>query len=742
MEEAVGRILAAIVILWFINLSREAPQDHVRQILGELRNESLVFGNRTFGHNVSYPIPQVVTTELDRLFVPHPGHYYHNITGSFKGKWDFDDSLAKSIDQQIPPLPRWPVDGEDPKKNGTETESGNSGDESSVDKKPRLEDRFRDLKDKEGGQNDTIEATKPQYQEDFDIFKGPFQFNRSGTFSFSVRETKATEQVNWVRGTWRLKHEDGEDNGISLKVLGVHFVLNGSFYMWGVPEGANIPMWRVLDLMPNQPAYDLAAAAIKDQYEKQMKSLQNVLDGHEQLDTPEMTLSEPSLCTYQMYMQLGAVDSSIRSSLLKDLEREWAAPQGISTIKAPELNSSLFMYSPNCRLTIGVKDAEGLKREKFYFKAVNYALMAGTVAFIQVFLLVRQMEYTTTPSSVCKVSYWSIAIQVFLDSYLCMFHLTTGVLVDYLFIPFVASSFFSFVLVAIFGMRYMLVIWRIQRPERRGRRNRAAAERAATAAANATTPAAGSRTDTMPGGLPLPVTAARTTPVVEDDSPRSDMRALYSRFYWMLLASLITLYEIAVSSTRIQNVMISISALLLYSFWIPQIIRNVSRGSKRGLSHLFVLGMSVTRLVIPVYFYGCPGNLMGHDATPWIWGLVLWVALQTSVLLLQDWLGPRFFIPKKYLPPVYDYHPVLPAPTEEGGAGHGRHQDCAICMLPIDTTSSSTGAGARLSSVVGSLGRLNYMLTPCGHLFHTECLERWMRIKLECPNCRTFLVDA
>ena len=80
-----------------------------------------------------------------------------------------------------------------------------------------------------------------------------------------------------------------------------------------------------------------------------------------------------------MYMQLGVVDSSIRSSLLKDMEREWATPQGISTIQAPRLNASLFMYSPNCRLTLGIKDAEGMKREKFYFKAVNYALMAGTV---------------------------------------------------------------------------------------------------------------------------------------------------------------------------------------------------------------------------------------------------------------------------------------------------------------------------------------------------------------------------
>ena len=116
---------------------------------------------------------------------------------------------------------------------------------------------------------------------------------------------------------------------------------------------------------------------------------------------------------------------------------------------------------------------------------------------------------------------------------------------------------------------------------------------------------------------------------------------------WMLILSFITLYWIATSSTRVQNVMISICAIGLFSFWIPQIVRNVTRGSKRGLNTWFVLGMSATRLVLPVYFYACPENLMGHETTPWIWGLVLWVALQVGVLFLQDWLGPRFFVPKK-----------------------------------------------------------------------------------------------
>ena len=29
-----------------------------------------------------------------------------------------------------------------------------------------------------------------------------------------------------------------------------------------------------------------------------------------------------------------------------------------------------------------------------------------------------------------------------------------------------------------------------------------------------------------------------------------------------------------------------------------------------------------------------------------------------------------------------------------------------------------------------------YMSTPCNHVFHRDCLEKWLYLKKECPNCR------
>ena len=63
--------------------------------------------------------------------------------------------------------------------------------------------------------------------------------------------------------------------------------------------------------------------------------------------------------------------------------------------------------------------------------------------------------------------------------------------------------------------------------------------------------------------------------------------------------------------------------------------------------------------------------------------------------------------------------------TETISATHARpcpSFDCVICYNEIDIRNCA-----------------GYMLAPCDHLFHKECLVQWMEVKMECPICRKAL---
>ena len=47
--------------------------------------------------------------------------------------------------------------------------------------------------------------------------------------------------------------------------------------------------------------------------------------------------------------------------------------------------------------------------------------------------------------------------------------------------------------------------------------------------------------------------------------------------------------------------------------------------------------------------------------------------------------------------------------------------DCVICMTEV------------------VLADRDYMVTPCCHVFHEQCLRQWMDVKMECPTCRALL---
>lgn len=329
-----------------------------------------------------------------------------------------------------------------------------------------------------------------------------------------------------------------------------------------------------------------------------------------------------------------------------------------------------------------------LDTEILFGKAINYTLLVTVVAFAQVIVLIRQMEMTSTQAGARRVSLMTVGLQAVADSYLCLGHLTMGIAVDTLFNAFATAAFFKFICFSIFLMRWMLLIWKARRPSG------------------------------FSEGW---------------EAMRRELSMLYSRFYGSLLLGILLLYQL-------QNHM-RFFLFALYSFWLPQIVLNVVEDHRRPLLPMYILGTSLTRLAIPLYFLGCPQNFLHIQPQPGsAMGLVIWLMSQAIVLLTQYKFGPRWFIPKAFLPEKYDYYRPVTLEDEEvvdleagegvtrEDAGEQRHlnssgedpkRECCICMESV------------------SIHSRERMVTPCNHFFHATCLERWLEVRLECALCRS-----
>ena len=154
---------------------------------------------------------------------------------------------------------------------------------------------------------------------------------------------------------------------------------------------------------------------------------------------------------------------------------------------------------------------------------------------------------------------------------------------------------------------------------------------------------------------------------------------------------------------------------LVYSYWIPQVVLNVRRGSARSsLAPVYVVGTTAARLVLPLYVWAFADNVLSVtlsvEPSRWVWLLVLYSALQAATLILQgSGAGARWFLParaKAWLEveeeDKWDYHPAeLTAQAEE----NAREEACAICLEKVDLPAKEDRELKR--------GRASYMVPPC-----------------------------
>lgn len=371
-------------------------------------------------------------------------------------------------------------------------------------------------------------------------------------------------------------------------------------------------------------------------------------------------------------------------------------------------------------------DLQGVRTPQLQDRAQQHSLFFILVVMLQIYTIIRQMKETSTPSNLWRVSFWSIASQCLLDGYNSVIFLVCGLAIEAAFLPMLVASFLAFLSMALYGMRYLFLIYRMQRQF-------TAAEEIVVQVADANAAEEQPLTEAT-ASTPVTTNAEQSMRQLTDgEIERRDLSTLYIRFYFSLLVLLFVSLQVAYLPNSLRDVLTGLGLLIVNSYWLPQIYRQAVLGYRKALSMKFVITTSACRLVPVLYIYGWSTNILLHEPE-WhiVWAILGYSWLQILMLTGQSLFGPRFFLPySKSLRAVHDYHSLPRSDTES--APDGVDSTCAICMYNLDLPEdSSNGASAMLA-------RRAFMRTPCNHIFHTACLSEWMERRLKCPICRSIL---
>ena len=410
----------------------------------------------------------------------------------------------------------------------------------------------------------------------------------------------------------------------------------------------------------------------------------------------------PSACKFSLHAYLDPIDPSSQSGDVAKKLGDDKLEKGESDVDVldrqiedarplefEEMEEHVSMVaklvSVDCGITVHM-ELESEKLETWYRKARLYSYTMIAVTIVQGYVLLKQLDVSTTQAALMRVSLASIGMRSVVDSYFCLAHLTAGIVVEDLFLPLSIVAAGYFILFSILEMKHLIAAWRVRRPD-------------------------------ITSWIEL----------------RVQLGAIYSRFYAGFIGGLFLAFWLS-------NHFI-VFLLITISYWLPQIWRNAYYNHRQALEPWYVILTSFSRIVAPLYVYGCPSNFLRVRPNYFYCTLIIvWTTAQCGVLLAQYYVSPRYGFPDGLFPEVYDYHRALTAEVleqcgivqeaavppggepdiEMGDVSSG--VDCVICMNSVQIYHTN-----------------ERMVTPCNHFFHTKCLTRWMDIKQECPTCRRHL---
>lgn len=197
----------------------------------------------------------------------------------------------------------------------------------------------------------------------------------------------------------------------------------------------------------------------------------------------------------------------------------------------------------------------------------------------------------------------------------------------------------------------------------------------------------------------------------------------------------------------------------LYFMWIFQIGNNIFFNNKYTFPLFYIIFLTLDKLLY----------IRNNDSFS-IYRYLIFISfsiISIIIIYLQALFGPRFMLNSKYKEKNEKYYLSKKELIKE--KPKSIYETCPICLIPIfDKSKIKKNNGDSnnnflmniISEIKDSIniykefmkkiiktGVCNfyeydfkflkkYMLIPCGHCFHSSCLEKWIEFENNCPLCR------